>query len=269
MIKINDNKLCSGCSACFSICPVDSITMREDNEGFLYPFVDINTCIKCGKCVKVCPWSNPSLVLRDESEELSKCFAAYLKEEELRLVSSSGGLFAVFAKAILDRNGIVYAAAFDDSFEAYHKAAEDLGSVKALIGSKYMQSRLGFTLRSVKAELLKGRDVLFVGTACQVAGMIAYLGKRYSNLVCMDIICLGVPSPKIWREYLQTYFPGAAIQSINFKDKSAGWHSFSLRIQGKEQVYCRLGTSDPFFSGYFEGLYSRPSCSACRFKSRN
>lgn len=264
MVQITDKKKCSGCAACSNICPTKAIFMRNDSEGFLYPDVDLNLCINCNKCEKVCPYLNDKLTKGNEM--ITKCFAAFNKNESDRIISSSGGLFIALAKCILLENGVVYGAAFDSEFLVYHKKAESTEEIYDLVGSKYLQSRMGYIYQEVKSDLKKGRDVLFVGSTCQIAGLKAYLGHSYSNLLCVDFICLGIPSPLIWKKYIEAYFKKINIKSINFKDKTKGWNSFSLRISGETKDFVKRGRKTKFFSGYFKGLYSRPSCSECIFK---
>ncbi len=263
-ISVSDKKKCSGCCACTNICPTDAIKMTRDHEGFSYPKVDENRCCKCGKCVSVCPYNEKW----EPGEDLEICYAAYNKNEKIRLISSSGGIFALLAKRIIEKGGIVFGAAYDDEFLVYHKGVEKEEDILQLIGSKYLQSRIGNCYRQVKERLISGQMVLFVGTSCQIGGIKKYLGKEYNNLVCVDFICLGVPSPQIWRDYLNTFFDNKSITYINFKDKVLGWDNFSLTIEGSER-YSKAGRNTYFFTGYFKGLYSRPSCSECIFKKGN
>ena len=264
MIKINDKKNCSGCAACYNICPINAINMEEDNEGFLYPKVNEQKCIHCKKCIQVCPY------LKQKKSKINKdkdCYAAYSNNSNDRSISSSGGIFITLARTILNDGGIVYGAAFDDSFMVYHKGVERELDIWELVGSKYLQSRIGDIYTKVKENLQKDRKVLFAGTTCQVAGLKSFLGKDYKNLLCVDFICLGIPSPKIWKDYLNTYFDGENIKAINFKDKVKGWHSFSLRISFNNGNFVKRGSETKFFAGYFNGLFSRPSCSKCIFKT--
>ena len=263
MIDVSDKKNCCGCSACYNVCPVNAITMAEDNEGFLYPHIDESKCVKCGKCVNSCPYH----AINNPAKDLRLCYAAYNINEGERSVSSSGGIFTLLAKRIIDEGGIVFGAAYDENFEVYHTFTENKKDLAKLIGSKYMQSRIGHIFEDVKRCLAKGRTVLFAGTTCQIGGLKGYLKKEYDNLLCVDFICLGIPSPKVWRDYLSTYFSGEKVQLVNFKNKSLGWHNFSLNIITDKRDFCVSGRNTYFFSGYFKGLYSRPSCSVCIFKS--
>ena len=265
MIEIKDKTNCCGCTACYSICPKRAINMDWDNEGFLYPKIDNAKCIDCHLCEKVCPYLNSE---RPETD-LKATFAAINKSEKIRSYSSSGGMFALLASRILENSGVIYGAGFDDNYEVFHQCVGKVEDLRSIIGSKYMQSRLGNTFSDIKTLLIKGKTVLFVGTTCQVNGLRNFLRKDYSNLYCIDFICLGVPSPKIWSDYLETYFDKKKIKYINFKDKSLGWHAFSLRIDSEDNSFVRRGTETYFFTGYFRHLYTRPSCSNCVYKQGN
>ncbi|SEW42004.1 Coenzyme F420 hydrogenase/dehydrogenase, beta subunit C-terminal domain [[Clostridium] fimetarium] len=265
MIDIKDKLKCTGCSACYNCCPTNAITMVTDNEGFAYPCVNHNKCIKCNKCEVVCPFVTEKIKLDD----FKKCFAAYNKNSEDRTNSSSGGMFIALSKEIIRQDGIIYGSAFDEKFLAYHTEAQNYDELQNLLGSKYMQSRIGDVFKNVKQQLISDRKVLFVGTGCQIGGLLGYLEKEYDNLICVDFICLGTPSPKVWYDYLNTFFKQKEIKKIKFKDKSLGWHTFSLKIESLYESFCRNGRQTYFFSGYFKHLYSRPSCSECIFKQGN
>lgn len=264
MIKITDKKKCSGCYACLSICPVDAIKMIDDSEGFWYPSVELDKCINCNRCENVCPY-NVNIFPKTDKEI---CYAAYTKNEANREKSSSGGVFITIAEHVIALGGVVFGAAYNEQYLAYHKGVSDLKSLQELIGSKYMQSKIGNCYKAVKELLKKEVVVLFVGTACQIAGLKGYLNYEYSNLITIDFICLGVPSPKVWKDYLETYFDTDNIRFINFKDKTLGWHNFSLRIDDPN-IKVKNGRETYFFTGYFRQLYSRPSCSSCYFKGKN
>ena len=262
-IKITDNKKCSGCSACYNKCPVEAIEMLPDKEGFLYPEADKGKCIGCGLCVDVCPYYKKNIV--EEDKQL--CFAAFNKSEKEREISSSGGIFVLLAKEIIKNNGVVFGAAYDRNFMVYHTGVENCKDLLNILGSKYVQSKVGDSYKKVEVILKQNREVLFAGTTCQIGGLRSYLGKVYPKLYCIDFICLGVPSPQVWEKYLKTFFDDT--ETVNFKDKTRGWHRFSLDIKGKNTHFNRDGRNTYYFTGYFNGLYSRPSCSECIFKEGN
>mgnify|MGYP005775089559 CR=1 FL=1 len=265
MITILDKRNCCGCTACYNVCSKKAIEMVSDEQGFLYPKVNNENCIQCGLCNKVCPYLNDARPQID----LEKAFIGINTDETIRGKSSSGGMFALLAEKVLERNGVVFGAAYDSEWMVYHKSVETQEQLSDLIGSKYLQSCLGDSFSQVKKLLLNKIEVMFVGTTCQINGLKNYLNKDYSNLFTVDFICLGVPSPMIWRDYLETFFGNETIRSVNFKDKSLGWHTFSLRIDKQSGVFCKNGRETYYFTGYFRHLYTRPSCSNCVAKLGN
>lgn len=265
MVHINNKVDCTGCAACENGCPKQAIHMQPDEEGFLYPQVDLDKCVECGFCEKICP-----LIQHDFPDvDLEHCYAAYNLNESERMKSSSGGIFVLLARDILRREGIVFGAALNDKMAVQHMGVEKETELENLLGSKYAQSYIGKCYQTIKEELNKGRYVLFAGTSCQVGGLRKFLKKDYERLFCIDIICLGIPSPQIWQDYLHTFFAKRHIESINFKDKSIGWHRFSLSINSTEEKWKKDGRQTHYFTGYFKGLYSRPSCSNCIYKGKN
>ena len=191
---------CVGCFACCSICPVDCIAMQDDKEGFLYPFYhDKKQCINCGCCKKVCP----VITQRNDSKPLG-VYAAKNPDEKIRLQSSSGGIFTLLAEHIINEGGVVFGARFNENWEIIHSYAETIEGVATFRGSKYVQSKIGESYKQAKFFLTMGggRKVLFSGTPCQIAGLKAFLQKDYSNLLTVDFVCHGVPSPLVWKKYL-------------------------------------------------------------------
>lgn len=176
MVEIKEKENCCGCSACAQICPKHCISMREDNEGFLYPIADATTCVDCGLCEKVCPEHIPG-----DSPAAPKAYAAKAKDDIVRLSSSSGGIFTLVAEKVLDAGGVVFGCAFNDKLEAEHIFVEDKESLLKLRGSKYIQSRIGNSFSAAEAFLRDGREVLFSGTPCQIAGLKKYLRKEYEK----------------------------------------------------------------------------------------
>ena len=268
-IEIADKRRCSGCSACLSACPKGCISMQEDEEGFLYPVVDDAVCIQCGKCVKVCPYSHSEFTNKPDGEELSLCYAAYNKDDEVRYQSSSGGMFRAFADKVIADGGVVFGAAFDKDFLVEHTYAETLEGVLPLMGSKYLQSRMGNSFGEVKRFLKEGRKVLFTGCGCQIAGLKRFLNHDDRNLVCVDLICHGVDSPRIWHSYLHSLFPDDRVEYINFRDKRTGQDNSSVVVRGLKSVFCEREKNSLYFRSWMYGLFTRPSCEVCPFKSDN
>lgn len=290
MIEIIDKYNCCGCSACVQNCPRGCISMKEDREGFLYPSVDESECIDCGLCEKVCPLLNPP-----EKITTRKVLAVKNRKEEERMASSSGGVFIGLAKEILLDGGVVFGAVFDEQWEVKHTYAENLAGVKLMMGSKYLQSRIDNCYHEAETFLKKGRKVLFSGTPCQITGLHKYLRKEYPNLISVDFLCHGVPSPGVWRRYLQETFqtsarravgkntvlssslsPVSDITSIEFRDKElSGWKKFSFVVRGmsadkadKNSVLLSDRHLDnPYMRGFLANVYLRPSCYDCKCKN--
>lgn len=261
---MKDKKTCCGCTACMHICPVKCIEMKEDEEGFLYPFIDKRKCINCHKCENVCPVEN----LRNDNTD-TKTFVGYNKNEDIRSKSSSGGIFTLLAELILSQGGVIFGAAFDENFEVCHVAAENEEELSKLRGSKYVQSRLGDSYVLAEQYLEGNRKVLFTGTACQIAGLKNFLNKDYENLYTVDVLCHGVPSPKIWKMYIESKKKeyNALIDKIEFRSKKSGWKSYSLNIEfSDKQQYCVKFFEDKYMQMFLGNIDLRPSCHDCRFK---
>lgn len=287
MIRIIDKSQCCGCNACVQICPKQCIQMQEDGEGFLYPLVDVDMCVDCKLCEKVCPVIN-----QNEPRRPLKVYAAKHPDEEIRLNSSSGGIFTLLAEHVIDEGGVVFGARFDEYWEVIHDYTETKEGLEVFRGSKYVQSRIGNTFQQVENFLKQGRKVMFTGTPCQIAGLKRFLRKEYGNLLAVDFVCHGVPSPKVWRMYLDetiahqgfgknTVLSHAMlrqkfIRDIKFRSKSIGWkkYSFSLTLteavaKGEENSVL---LSSPFYENAFMQAFLsdfilRPSCYHCPAKS--
>lgn len=264
MIKITDKKNCCGCGACAQACGLNCITMVADEEGFLYPSVDLARCVECGACEKACPVLHPG-----EKPERIAVFAARCSEEEIRKASSSGGVFPLAAEAILAEGGAVFGAAIDEDLSVHHRMVSGTEELSCLQGSKYVQSDMGACYRQAEELLRSGAPVLFTGTPCQVAGLKLYLKKDYEKLYTIDILCHGVPSPAVWGTYItnrQSQNSGT-IKTVSFRHKSFGWHNFSMMLKFEDgSVYDVRHREDPFMRVFLDNLCLRPSCHACKFR---
>ena len=198
MIKLANQNTCTGCHACKNVCPKHAISMVEDSEGFLQPFIDTEICIECSLCQKTCPVISP--LRRNKMSQKVYAFINYTDREK----SSSGGAFSFFARKILSQEGVVFGAYMDDNLQVRHVSIESLDELDRLRGSKYIQSKIGDTYAEAKKLLQSGRKVLFTGTPCQISGLYKYLGRRWEDsLITLDIVCHGVPNQKIFDTYLQ------------------------------------------------------------------
>lgn len=290
MINITNKKDCCGCSACVQRCPKQCISLHEDNEGFLYPHVNTNDCINCGLCEKVCPWLN-----RQNKLQPLEVLAVKNRNEEERMASSSGGVFIALAKKVIADGGVVFGAVFDEKWEVKHTYAEKIEDVKPMMGSKYLQSRIENSYKDAEKFLKDGRLVLFTGSPCQITGLHNYLRTDYSNLLSIDFLCHGVPSPGVWRKYLNEAFDRSEIsptsekkaasysptsltykiKNIEFRNKTfRGWKNFSLVINGtlsetggNSLLLSESFHQNPYMRGFLSDVYLRPSCYKCKCKN--
>ena len=267
MIEITNKEHCSGCCACATVCPARCIKMMPDEEGFLYPVVDKERCTDCGLCEKRCPIINK---YKSKEKEIIS-FASRAKNEKILLGSSSGGIFPLMAQWVLYQGGVVFGAAFSEDFSVEHIYIENEGELNRLQGSKYVQSKIGDAYIMAKVFLEEGRRVLFTGTPCQLGGLYAVLNKEYENLITLDIICHGVPSPMVWQSYVNTResMAGASLEAVSFRHKKYGWQNYSLnmRFQNKEE-YVSSHKEDLYFKAFLNDMSLRPSCHACEFKHK-
>lgn len=270
MIKITDKSLCSGCHACMSVCPKSAIAMEEDSEGFVYPIIDERKCISCGLCDKSCQAINPIF-----KERQPNAYACNNLNDEIRMQSSSGGIFSLIAEWIISQNGIVFGAGFDDKLNVVHIAVDNVEDLSKLRGSKYVQSIIGDAFIQAKLFLEDGRKVLFTGTPCQIDGLLHYLKKDYDGLYTQDIVCHGVPSAKVWQKYLryQEQLNGALVltdPSPSFRSKDKGWTSFNQTLYfDNGKTYSKIHRQDVYMKAFLKNVSLRHSCYDCHSKSVN
>ena len=261
MIEITDKHQCCGCSACSQRCPVQCIQMKEDAEGFLYPDVNKEQCIDCGLCEKVCP-----VLSKVAEREPLQVYAAKNLNTTIRVQSSSGGIFTLLAEQVLNQRGVVFGARFNSKWEVVHDYTETIEGLDVFRGSKYVQSFVGDTYKQAENFLKKGRLVLFTGTPCQIKGLKLFLRKEYTNLLTVDFVCHGVPSPKVWNLYLKQISSGMKLDNINFRDKSDGWKNFSFLYKYQGQKIKENFESNLFMKTFLSNLSLRPSCYSCNVK---
>lgn len=263
-IKELDKKTCTGCMACKNVCHKNAIIIKENNEGFKYPEIDENLCINCGLCKKVCP----VLTKLQENENEIKVYSCKNKNEEVRMKSSSGGIFTLIAKYIIENNGVVFGARFNESLEVVHDYIENIDDIGLFRGSKYVQSYIGDSYKKVREFLNNNKKVLFTGTPCQVEGLLTYLGKDYDNLYTQDFVCHGVPSPKVWRKYLEyKKYDGSYPININFRRKDIlGWSNYQVSYKYSNKEENIHHDNDPYMKIFLKNLSLRMSCFNCKFK---
>ena len=267
MIHITDKKNCCGCSACVQRCPKQCIRLEEDSEGFLYPQVDEETCIKCGLCEKVCPVIN-----QDEARTPLEVYAAKNSDDDIRLKSSSGGIFTLLAEQTIKGGGVVFGACWDKDWNVKHDYIDNISDLQRFRSSKYLQSVIGDNYLKAEQFLKTGRKVMFTGTPCQIEGLKHFLRKEYDNLLAVEIICHSVPSPGVWQQYLTTRlhtlkWNKSDIRNISFRDKKTGWKTYSFVIENKDgNSFIELSSKNAFMRGFLADLYTRPSCHACPAK---
>lgn len=255
---------CTDCGACRQVCPVSAISQRENEEGFLFPWISYDKCIQCGKCVEVCPVINP----RYSNFSEPKCYAGYTSDDIRLDRSSSGGVFTVLAKHILEEGGYVSGVVFDEHFKACHIVSDNPQDVKKMRGSKYVQSDTKNVYSEIEQLLKQNRKVLFTGVSCQVAGLKAYLGQQYDNLYCVDILCHGAASPGVFRKYLEEEIGIDDIRDIQFRNKeSEGWRKTYIHIENEKGNVLHQVLGENVYAGAFlNDVINRNCCADCQFQ---
>ena len=264
MDVIVEKTKCTGCHACYSACPKNAITMRQDNMGFLYPQIDDDKCVDCGLCKASCP------VLTSQYEKREPIsYACFNKNESERMKSSSGGIFVLLASMIIQKGGVVFGAGFDKDFNVCHKFIDNENDIEQFMGSKYVQSTIGDTYKKAKEFLESDRYVLFSGTPCQIEGLKSYLKRDFEKLYTQDIICHGVPSPKAWQKYLeyQREKHGEDISLVSFRNKESG--KSRIKVSFNTEKYYAKPAKDTFMLAFSKSICLRNSCYICDFKKAN
>lgn len=256
---------CVGCGMCAAVCPHAAINMSPDDHGFLYPAVDPSKCVDCGLCALKCPVS-----VKPKTSDRSVILAGYAKSQPLLSSSSSGAIFPVLASEIISRGGIVFGAAFDENLELRHTAAESPDELLSLCSSKYVQSRISVDCyEQVKSSLTAGRWVYFSGTPCQIAALKNYLGGDHDTLITQDLACHSVPSPLVWRCYLDTLEKKHCSRPVafSFRSKATGWEGYSISAKFEDgSIFTQPASENEYQRGFIKGLFSRNSCFDCGFK---
>ena len=287
MITVKDKRNCCGCGACANACPVRCVTMREDGKGFLYPSTDSAKCVHCGLCEKVCFSLGKAAV---PTGQVIRAFGCYTRDEETRRNSSSGGIFCELARRTIARGGCVFGVAMAaDCKSAVFSRAETESELQKLMTSKYLQAVTGDVFQEVESVLKTGREVLFSGTPCHINALQFYLRRsspppraamlpdgvsEYDNLLCVDVICHGTPSPKVWRAYVEEFerARNAALVSVSFRCKEESWRKFGMSLQdrgthGSDDKLFIPADRDPYMKLFLSNYTLRLSCYACASKT--
>lgn len=260
-MKNNFCKNCTGCGACANVCPVGAIEMRENSDGFLYPNINQEKCINCGLCERTCPVLNPKY----NNNATPECYAAQASND-VRAKSSSGGVFGVLAKYILSIGGLVCGAAWNTERRCVeHIIIHSIDDLHKLQSSKYIQSDVRRAYAEIKTALHNGTTVLFTGTPCQNAAVRAVCGN-HEKLYCVDIICHGTPSPKVFRKYLDELNLDGEFVKTDFRDKTNGWRpELTITTTTTNTAISKPASDDDFMLAFLKNLCLRKSCVKCPF----
>lgn len=261
---ICDKEQCFGCCACYNSCPVDAISMVEDDWGNIVPSINQQKCIDCGKCKKVCPAINDS-----DFKKPMNTYAAIAKDEYIYTTATSGGIATVMSEYVIENNGVVYGAAFkENSLELTHTRVNKIDDLEKLKGSKYVQSNVGFSYQQVKKDLIDGLLVIFIGTPCQTDGLIKYLGKDYGNLITVNLICHGIPANRLLTEHVKSILNTDNLDEFSLSFR--GDNGFKLCLsQNKKKVYESPFNEDSYFLGFMRKLFYRQCCYSCKYAQKN
>lgn len=269
MIEIRDKSMCCGCEACKNICPKKCIIMKKDEEGFEYPEVDETKCINCGACNRVCQYEHEVNELQKDKEP--EVYSCTINDKKELKNSTTAAVFFNLASYVIENEGVVYGVKYDSKMKVVHTRTENLEELNELRGSKYIQSKIGQVYTLIKKDLNNNKIVLFSGTPCQVGGLYKFLGKNYKNLITVDIICFGVPSPGIYMDYLdeQEKKYKSKIKNIDFRDKANGWNNSYTRIKFENENinYYKPSNENEWYATFTSHICTRKACNNCLYTS--
>ena len=264
--SVENNNMCTGCSACANICPVGAISMQENIDGFLRPVIDKKKCIHCGLCNSVCPIMNFKYDNKPEKQDCYACMA----DDDTRKISSSGGMFSLFAKYVLSMGGYVCGVKWNDDYTGVeHTIIHDVVQLPELCLSKYVQSNPKTVFTAIKTLLDDNQFVLFVGTPCQVAGLKSFLKKPYDKLVLVDLVCCSAPSPKVFNKYIkELLLPKEKVRNILFRLKDCGWYSRAMVVETNLRKIRIPNDKSSYLQTFFKGISTNNVCQVCPFDTK-
>lgn len=266
MIQIDDKKQCCGCTACESVCPQKCIAMIEDSEGFIYPSVNGDLCVNCGLCDKVCP-----MHIEYDDSAIPETVVARDARTNVLANGTSGSIFTSIMEYILNNKGVIYGVIVDENGVVKHIRVGSIDDEKMskIPNSKYCRSDIRGIYRQIKQDLVDGKLVCFSGSPCQASGLKSFLMKDYDNLIVIDVICRGTPSPLFWKkffEYIENKYK-SRIKNVRFRNKTYGYHSGTMKIEFEDgKTHYSSARANYYLRAFFADLVSRPSCYDCHFK---
>lgn len=267
-INFGKDTKCCGCAVCSAVCPEKCISIIPDEEGFLYPSINKDKCIHCGLCEKKCPVIN----VYKEKPFSQIGYIVQHKNKDILINSTSGGFFTAVFEWIIKNGGYVVGAALDSEFNVKHFITNKLSDLEKFRNSKYVQSVISEDIYFKIKELLEnGTSVCFSGTPCQIEALNHYLDKEYSNILYVDVVCRAIPSPLVFKKYIeyQEKRINGKIKEIKFRDKHYGYNfsTMSLKFDNNKNYYHGI-ESDAFLRCFFSNICVRPVCYECVFKKR-
>jgi coenzyme F420-reducing hydrogenase beta subunit len=267
LVDSKEKKDCCGCRACEQICPKRAIRMAEDQKGFRYPAIDYGICNQCGLCDDICAFNGNYHGYGDDPV----VYAVKNKDEDVRRSSTSGGMFAAMSDKTLEDGGVIYGAGYRDRLRVCHKRAATKKERDELKGSKYVQSDIGNNFVQVRQDLEDNQKVLFTGTPCQVAALRSFLRRDYDNLFVADLVCHGVPSDKLWQDFLDVIEKDTADKVVyaEFRNKERSWHAYKTRLYLEKKPTIRIKGEQSYFQLFMSNYMLMPACHNCKFANLN